>query len=57
MKKCFICGEMMRPISTYELSNGESIFRPDDAAHMDCLWNVAKLVVYGEMEVKSNEKD
>ena len=52
-KRCFICGQMMMTI----LSNGESIFRPDGAAHMDCLWNVAKLVVYGEMEVKSNEKD
>ena len=57
MKKCFICGEMMRPISTYELSNGESIFRPDDAAHMDCLWNVAKLVVYGEMEPNNVEDE
>jgi len=52
-KRCFICGQMMMTI----LSNGESIFRPDGAAHMDCLWNAAKLIVYGEMEPNNVEDE
>jgi hypothetical protein len=49
-RKCFICGN--------EFTAGgpiEAVFRPDDAAHSECLWNSAKLVVYGEMELNNVE--
>ena len=44
-KKCFICGDEFKgggPIG--------AVFRPDGAAHDECIWNAAKLIVKGGME-------
>jgi|TARA_Y100001951_G_scaffold78875_1_gene66525 hypothetical protein len=50
-KKCFICGDEFKgggPIG--------AVFRPDGAAHDECLWNTAKHVMEGEMEL-INDRD
>lgn len=50
-KKCFVCGDEFKaggPIG--------AVFRPDGAAHDECIWNTAKLVMEGEMEL-TNDKD
>jgi hypothetical protein len=48
---CFVCNEELFP------HNGEIIFRVDGRAHMECLWNTAKLVVSGEMELINAEDE
>ena len=44
IKECFVCGEELKcthpPIEIW--------YRPDDAAHADCVWKAAKLAMYGE---------
>ena len=43
MKECFVCGEELKstspPIEIWS--------REDDAAHSECVWNAAKVAVYG----------
>ena len=50
---CFVCNEELFP------HNGEIIFRVDGRAHMECLWNTAKLVAHvgGEMEPNNVEDE
>ena len=43
MKECFVCGEELKcthpPVELW--------YREDDAAHSECVWNAAKVAVYG----------
>lgn len=50
---CFVCNEELFP------HNGEIIFRVDGRAHMECLWDTAKLVAHvgGEMEPNNVEDE
>ena len=43
-KNCFVCGEEL--VCTHPPI--EIWYRKDDSAHSECVWNAAKLVVYGE---------
>ena len=43
MKKCFICDDALTG------RHGDtSLFREHRGAHVDCLWRIAELVIYGE---------
>ena len=51
MKDCFVCNEPL--VEPYKKNcecgrdHVEYVCRPDDSAHMDCVWKAAKLAVYG----------
>ena len=44
IKECFVCGEELKcsspPIEIW--------YRKDGSAHSECVWDAAKLLVYGE---------
>ena len=44
IKECFVCGEEL----TCSHPPIEIWYRPDDSAHSECIWDAAKLLVYGE---------
>ena len=48
---CFVCKEELFP------HHGEIIFRADGKAHMDCLWKVAVISVYGGLIEPAGEMD
>jgi hypothetical protein len=45
MSKCFVCKKDM---TVFPPHPEELLYRKDDSAHLDCVWELAKKTIYGD---------